>query len=349
MTPGTTAVGLDVVVPTRRRPAARATLKVLACFTSSPSVLDSVARHAGWLEVEFCAEDDQETFYGELPTVDVIWPRAASSISASDLAQAPRLKLIHKLGTGVNTIDVQAATALGIAVATMPGANAPSVAEGTVLLMLAALRRLTALDRATRAGVGWPADPSLGETVRDIETCTVGLVGHGHIAQRVEIIVAAMGATVLHTSTGDDGSAGWRSLPDLLAVSDIVSVHVPLTAATSSLLDADALTAMKPDAVLVNTSRGAIVDEAALVDALRNRRLAAAGLDVFIHEPIRPDNPLLTLDNVVLTPHVSWYTANTIRRYLACGVDNCARLRDGLELANIVNGIATPHARTTSV
>ncbi len=101
---------------------------------------------------------------------------------------------MHKLGAGVNTIDVDTATRLGIAVANMPGANAPSVAEGTVLLMLAALRRLPALDRATRDGSGWPSDPSLGETVRDIGGCTVGLVGYGNIAKRVEAIVAAMGA-----------------------------------------------------------------------------------------------------------------------------------------------------------
>src|SRR4029079_4468540 len=105
---------------------------------------------------------------------------------------------VHKLGAGVNTIAVDAATRLGIAVANMPGANAPSVAEGAGLLILASLRRPTALDRATRDGSGWPSDPSLGETVREIGGCTVGLVGYGNVAKRVETIVAAMGAQVLH-------------------------------------------------------------------------------------------------------------------------------------------------------
>ena len=168
---------------------------------------------------------------------------------------------MHKLGAGVNTIDVDTATERGIAVANMPGANAPSVAEGTVLLMLAALRRLPALDRAIREGRGWPADPELGETVRDIGGCTVGLVGYGNIAKRVGDIVAAMGATVLHTSTRDDGRPGWRPLPELLAASDIVSLHLPLTADTHHLLGRDAMARMKPGAVLVNTSRGAVVDE----------------------------------------------------------------------------------------
>ena len=252
---------------------------------------------------------------------------------------------MHKLGAGVNTIDVEAATRLGIAVANMPGANAASVAEGAVLLMLAALRRLPELDRATRAGTGWPSDPSLGETVRDIGSCTVGLIGYGNIAKRVETIVTAMGADVLHTSTGDDGHPGWRTLPDLLAASDIVSLHLPLAADTSNLLDAAALALMKPSAVIVNTSRGPIIDEDALVDALRGGRLAAAGLDVFAVEPIPADNPLLSLDNVVLTPHVTWYTVDTMRRYLAEAVDNCRRIRDGQALANVVNGVNAPVRR----
>jgi phosphoglycerate dehydrogenase-like enzyme len=317
-------------------------LRVLAHFISGPKVLDFLGPHADWLDVRYCGEDDDDTFYRELREAEVIW-HVLRPISASDLERAPRLRLVHKLGAGVNTIDVEAATALGIAVANMPGANAPSVAEGAVLLMLAALRRLTALDRATRRGAGWPADPALAETVRDIGGCTVGLVGYGNVAQHVETIVAAMGATVVHTSTGDDGSPGWRPLRELVAASDIVSLHLPLTEATSNLLDADALAAMKPDAVLVNTSRGPIVDEAALVDALRSGRLAAAGLDVFAIEPLPPDNPLLALDNVVLTPHVTWYTVDTMRRYLAHGVDNCERLRDGRELAHVVNGIVVPN------
>jgi phosphoglycerate dehydrogenase-like enzyme len=311
-------------------------LKVLAHFVPGEKVTEFLAPEADWLDIRYCPEDDDDTFYRELPEAEVIW-HVLRPISGRDLEKAPRLKLVHKMGAGVNTIDVEAATRLGIAVANMPGANAPSVAEGTVLLMLAALRRLPELDRATREARGWPSDPTLGETVRDIGGCTVGLVGYGNIAKSVEKIVVAMGAHVLHTSTRDDGHPGWRSLPDLLAVSDIVSLHLPLTDATAGMLDRAAITGMKPDAVLVNTSRGAVVDEDALVDALRAGPLAAAGLDVFAVEPIPAGNPLLGLDNVVLTPHVTWYTADTMRRYLEHAVDNCLRLRDGRELANKVN------------
>jgi phosphoglycerate dehydrogenase-like enzyme len=317
-------------------------LRVLAHFVAGDMVHEFLGPEIDWLDIRYCAEDDDATFHHELPEVEVIW-HVLRPLSADDLANAPRCLLVHKMGAGVNTIDVDTATRLGIAVANMPGANAPSVAEGTVMLMLAALRRLTELDRATREGRGWPSDPSLGETVRDIGGCTVGLVGYGNIAKTVETIVTAMGARVLHTSTHDHGHPGWRPLPDLLAGCDVVSLHLPLTDRTTGLLDAAALALMKPDAVLVNTSRGPIVDEPALIAALRTGGLSAAGLDVFATEPVDPDNPLLELDNVVLTPHVTWYTADTMRRYLQHAVDNCRRLRDGGELANVVNGIVVPN------
>lgn len=313
-------------------------VNVLAHFTPGEKVLEIVAPESDWLTIRWCDEDDDDTFYRELPTADVIW-HVLRPLSRTDLERAQHCRLVHKLGAGVNTIDVETATRRGIAVANMPGANAPSVTEGTLLLMLAALRRLPHLDRATREGRGWPSDPTLGETVRDIGDCTVGLIGYGNIATRVETVLRTLGARVLHTSTRDDGLPDWRTLPDLLAASDIVSLHLPLTQATRHLLDREALALMKPGAVLVNTARGPIVDEEALVEALRNGRLAAAGLDVFSVEPVTAGNPLLGLDNVVLTPHVSWYTADTMRRYLEVAIANCRRLRDGHELDNVVNQV----------
>ncbi|KDF00259.1 2-hydroxyacid dehydrogenase [Mycolicibacterium aromaticivorans JS19b1 = JCM 16368] len=312
-------------------------LRVLAHFLPGEKVLDIVAPEADWLDIHWCHEDDDAALHRELPDAEVIW-HVLRPLSGEDLRRAPLLRLVHKLGAGVNTIDVETADELGIAVANMPGANAPSVAEGAVLLMLAALRRLPALDRLTRQGLGWPTDPSLVETVRDIGSCTVGLVGYGNIAKRVERIVVAMGGTVLHTSTADDSTATWRPLPDLLAASDVISLHLPLTAATDKLINRAALDTMKPHAVLVNTSRGGVVDEPALVDALRDGRLAAAGLDVFTEEPVDPGSPLLALDNVVVTPHVTWCTVDTMRRYLINAVDNCRRLYDGRDLVNVVNG-----------
>lgn len=312
-------------------------VKVLAHFLPGDTVADMVEPESDWLDIRWCHEDDDETLHRDLPWADVVW-HVLRPLSGADLRRGGRLRLVHKLGAGVNTIDVDTASELGIAVANMPGANAPSAAEGTVLLMLAAMRRLRELDAATRAGRGWPTDASLGETVRDIGCCTVGLVGYGNIARRVEQIVAAMGARVVHTSTRDDGTPGWRPLPELLRHSDIVSLHLPLTPQTVTLIDRPALESMKPNALLINTSRGGIVDEPALIDALRDGGLAGAGLDVFATEPVDPTNPLLRLDNVILTPHVVWYTQDTMRRYLAEAIDNCRRLRDGQDLVNVVNG-----------
>ncbi len=322
-------------------------VRVLAHFLPGETVLGIVEPEADWLEIRWCHEEDDETLHRALGWADVMW-HVLRPLSGDDLRQGSRLRLIHKLGSGVNTIDVDTATDLGIAVANMPGANAPSAAEGTVLLMLAALRRLPELDRATRAGLGWPTDAGLGETVRDIGGCTVGLVGYGNIARRVEKIVAAMGAEVLHTSTADDGTPGWRTLPQLLTGSDIVSLHLPLTTQTELLIDQAALASMRSTALLINTSRGAIVEEAALADALREGRLAAAGLDVFAEEPVDPANPLLQLENVVVTPHIVWYTKDTMRRYLSAALDNCRRLRDGKDLINVVNPVNPVRNRNRS-
>jgi phosphoglycerate dehydrogenase-like enzyme len=296
-----------------------------------------VAAHADWLDVRWVPEDDDDAFHRELPEAEVIW-HVLRPITGEDLARAPKLKLVHKLGSGVNTIDVETATQRGVAVANMPGTNAPSVAEGTVMMMLAALRRLPQLDRATREGNGWPTDPSLGDQVRDLGSCTVGLIGYGSIAKRVEQILRSMGTTLLHTtSKRDEYNVGWVSLNELLTKSDIVSLHVPLTPQTEGMINAATLAKMKPGAILINTARGAIVDEAALVEALRSGQLAAAGLDVFAEEPVAPDNPLLRLDNVLLTPHVSWYTADTMERYLSAAVENCRRLHDGKSPYFVVN------------
>lgn len=312
-------------------------VRVLAHFQPTANVLKIVTTEQDWLDIRWCQEDDDDLLHRELPHADVVW-HVLRPLAGDDIRRGTRLRLIHKLGAGVNTIAVETASTMGIAVANMPGANAPSVTEGALLLMLAALRRLPALDRLTRAGQGWPSDPTLGETVRDIGSCTVGLIGYGNIAKQLERVLLAMGSNVLHTSTANDGTPSWRSLPELLAQADIVSLHLPLTPDTDRLINHETLAMMKPGSLLVNTARGGVVDEDALLAALTSGHLAAAGLDVFAEEPVRADNPLLALDNVVVTPHVTWYTVDTMGRYLAQAIDNCRRLRDGADLINVVNG-----------
>jgi phosphoglycerate dehydrogenase-like enzyme len=151
-------------------------------------------------------------------------------------------------------------------------------------------------------------------------------------------VLRALGARVLYTATKPkaDAVAEWRELPELLAESDIVSLHVPLTAETERLIHGAALQSMKSGALLINTARGGLVDQNALIEALRSGRLLGAGLDVYDQEPVPADCPLLKMDNVVLQPHVAWLTPETLGRSLAVAMENCRRLRDGEELLHRV-------------
>jgi phosphoglycerate dehydrogenase-like enzyme len=272
-----------------------------------------------------------------LAGAEVLW-HVLVPVGAAEIAAAPRLRLIQKIGVGVNTIDLEAAAAHGIAVANMPGTNSQAVAEMTLLLMLAALRRVASFDRATRAGCGWTLEPETFDELGEIRGRTVGLIGYGAVARLLAPVLTALGARVLHTSKAarPKEAQEWRSLEDLLRESDIVSLHLPLTPETERLIDGARLALMKPGAVLINTARGGLVDEAALAAALRSGRLRAAGLDVFQREPVDGGGPLLGLDNVVVTPHIAWLTPETLDRSLGIAIENCRRVRDGLEILNRV-------------
>ena len=287
------------------------------------------------LAVEPCDEEDDERFLTLLPEAEVIW-HVLKPISADVIARAPKLRLIQKIGVGVNTIDLDAARTRDIPVCNMPGTNSRAVAEMTLLLILAALRRLPLLDRCTRSGLGWSRDPALTDAFGELEGLTVGLVGFGTVSRILAPCLTALGATLIYTARAarPDATASFRSFNQLLAESDVVSLHVPLTSETRGLLDRAGISRMKPGAILVNTARGGLVEEVALVDALRTGRLAAAGLDVFAEEPVRPDNPLLSLDNVVLAPHVAWLTRGTLVRSLEVAVENCRRLGGGEALVH---------------
>jgi phosphoglycerate dehydrogenase-like enzyme len=265
--------------------------------------------------------------------------RSATKVTPDVLAAAPKLRLVQKIGVGVNTIDLDAAEARGVAVCNLPGTNAPAVAELTLLLMLAALRRLPRLDAAVRAGQGWSLDPALQDHFGELGGRTVGLVGYGAVPRLLAPVLLALGCRVLYAArtAKPDALAERRPLAELLAESDVVSLHVPLTPETERMIDAASIARMRPGAVLVNTARGGLVDQAALAEALAGGRLGAAGLDVFAEEPaVDPAEKLFRLDNVVLTPHIGWLTTGTFDRSLALAAENCRRLRDGKELLHRV-------------
>ncbi|HVZ59784.1 MAG TPA: 2-hydroxyacid dehydrogenase [Terriglobales bacterium] len=306
-------------------------MKILLHYSAGPAWLRDIKKLAAQgLDVDCCDELDDQRFYELLPDAEVIW-HALRPITAADIARAPKLRLIQKIGVGVNTIDLEASKARGIAVCNMPGSNARAVAEMALLLMLACLRRLPMVDRATREGRGWKLDPALQDSYGELGGRTVGLVGFGSIPKMLVPILHAAGASVLYTATEPkEGSTEiFRRLPELLKQSDIVSLHVPLTPTSAGMIGREQLASMRPASILINTARGGLVDSAALAEALKSGHIGAAGLDVFATEPVSPTDPLLALENVVLAPHVAWLTTGTLERSLAIAVENCTRLNDG--------------------
>lgn len=250
------------------------------------------------------------------------------------IASAPRLKLIQKLGVGVNTIALDAAREQGVAVCNMPGTNSQAVAEMALSLMMGVLRRTCFFDARTRAGEGWTADPSELDSVGEVAGRTVGLVGFGNSAQRLAPVLSALGAKVVYAArTPRETPYEHWPLERLVAEADIVSLHIPLTDETRASIDP---LAMKPGAILINTARGELVDEARLVQALASGHLRGAGLDVFATEPLPRVSPLAALPNVVLAPHIAWLTPETLVRSLTVAHENCRRLAAGEPLLHQV-------------
>lgn len=282
-------------------------------------------------------EDDEAAFARAMPRVEVLL-HVLKPVTAEVIAASPRLRLVQKLGVGVNTIDLEAARARGIAVCNMPGTNSQAVAEMTLSLLMACLRRTVYFDALTRAGRGWSPDAEVLDATGEVAGRTVGLVGFGQAAQRFTPVLEALGARVIYTArhVHEEAPHAWRSLDDLLAEADVISLHIPLTDETRGLIGSNALARMKPGAILINTARGELVDEVALVDALKSGRLRAAGLDVFAREPTPPDNPLLALPQVVLAPHVAWLTPETLDRSLTVAFENVRRLSTGEPLLHQV-------------
>ena len=313
-------------------------MKAVLQYRASPGFRAQLTRAAPeWLEVFVVDEQDKTAFATQMRDAEVLL-HVLEPVTAQVMTGAPHLRLIQKIGVGVNTIDLDAARGRGIAVANMPGTNSQAVAEMSLALMLATLRRVTTLDRETRRGGGWTLPLDTFDRVGEIGGRTIGLVGYGEVPRRLAPALHALGAKVLYTARTPKGDAiaQWRSFPDLIAESDVISLHVPLVAETANLINAQTIARMRPGVVLINTARGGLVDEQALLAALRSGRIAAAGLDTVAIEPAGADQPLFALDNVVVTPHVAWLTPQTLARSIGIAIENCARLRRGEALLHQV-------------
>ncbi len=306
-------------------------MKVLFHFDAPPALLERTRAACGPdIELIACSETDEARFLALLPTVEVVW-HVLRPLTAAHFEQATRLRLVQKLGIGLNTIALDAAGAHGVAVCNTPGANSRAVAEMALLLMLGTLRRLPELQAVCQAPGGGGPPGALQERLAELGGRTVGLVGFGAVAQLLAAFLTAMGAQVIYSEIAPRPDSPFAHVPldELLGRSDIVSLHVPLTPDTARLIDARRIGLMKRGAILINTARGGLVDEAALRRALEQGHIGAAGLDVFADEPVAPDHPLLKLPNVIGLPHVAWLTAETLDRCLAMAIENCRRLGRG--------------------
>lgn len=268
---------------------------------------------------------------------------AATPLSAATIAAARRLAFVHHQGVGYHdTVATEALAARSIPLALTPGGTTTGVAEHTVLMILAALRRLPFADAELRQGRFHVN--TLRVVSRELQGLTVGLIGAGRIGQAVAGRLKPFGVTILYhdpVRLPPDGEQqlGVRYLPldALLAGSDVVSLHLPATSATRHLIDEAAIARMRPGAFLVNTARGPLVDEAALTRALAEGRLAGAALDVFDPEPPARDNPLFSLPNVVLTPHVAAGTRDAFVEKMRFVFANLRRFWAGQPVENLVD------------
>ena len=242
-------------------------------------------------------------------------------IDEAALAQLPALRVVAKYGVGLDGLELEALRRRGIRLGWRGGVNRRAVAELVIAFAIALLRGIPAAEAELRAGA-WP--PHRG---RELTGRTVGIVGCGHVGKDVARLVAAFGCRILGNDILDIRAPGIEQvvLEDLLRRAEVVTLHVPLDASTRGMIDAKRLALMRTDAVLINAARGGIVDEAALADALTANRIAGAALDVFEREPPSPDNPLLRVPNLILTPHVGGSTEESI---LAMGRAAIAGLSD---------------------
>jgi phosphoglycerate dehydrogenase-like enzyme len=253
-------------------------------------------------------------------------------LSDEMLLEANRLKLVQLMSVGYDTFNLAGARAARIPVAVNGGANAIAVAEHAIMLLLATMKRLAELNAGVQAGAWRGAQPRLYE----IWSSTIGIVGMGRIGQQVAERLQNWGATLVYYDPFRPGPERERALgvtylplDELLRTSDAVTIHVPLSDDTRRLIDARALGLMKATAVLVNTARGELVDEGALVEAIRSQRIGGAGLDVLSQEPPPKDHPLFGLPNVILTPHVAGPTWQSWPRRFGNCYANIARVERG--------------------
>jgi D-3-phosphoglycerate dehydrogenase len=308
-----------------------------AGFASYALERDGAASIGARLEVRQCVTEDEVIELAR--DADGLIVRL-QPVTARVLDALPRCRVVARYGTGYDTIDVEAATTRGVIVANVVGFGVHEVAEHAIALLLAGLRRIVAHDRAVRAGA-W--DIGQADPIHRITGSTLGLVGYGRIARAVQAKLAGFELRTLaydpFVPAADVLAAGAVpvDLPTLLRESDLISIHAPLTPATRHLVDADALRLVKPTAVLANTARGALIDTPALIAALEEGRLAAAGLDVHETEPLPLDDPIRRCERAIVLDHAGWYSEESIGALQQGAIDAVTAVLAGRRPDSVVN------------
>ncbi|MFD2924895.1 2-hydroxyacid dehydrogenase [Halobacillus naozhouensis] len=272
---------------------------------------------------------------------------ATEKLDEDILSRAKQARFIQKTGIGVDNINLEAAEKYQLPVANTPGANAAGVAELTILMILSLYRKLPLLNQETKSGkwLMWKLRPSSFE----MEGKTHGFIGFGNIGRETARRSRALGTNVVYydkfqapAETERELDAAYLPLEEVLKTSDIISLHIPFVPETKRLIGARELQLMKSNTVLINVSRGGIVDEKALAEALNNEVIAGAGIDVWETEPPELAHPLLKLENVIATPHIGAGTRDTLNRVLRMAFENIKRVDEGNAPNFVVNGVGKP-------
>ena len=298
------------------------------------------------VELRLAPAVDHATLRREAAAADVMIVRAF--LPADIFDHTPRLLASVRQGAGVDMIPVDAATAHGVIVSNVPGVNAQTVAEYCVAQFLLQGRRIGRMDSTLRRE-GWAVARALADDVPELHGKTVGIVGVGHIGTRLAAICHhGLGMRVLGYQRRLDrlpAIVEAAALDRIFTDSDFIALCCPLTPETRHLVDARRIALMKPKAILVNVARGPVVDQAALVAALRERRIGGAGLDVFEQQPLLPGDPLFELDNVVLTPHLAGMSVESMQRTSVIAAEDTLRILAGEKPVNFFNPEVWPAAQ----
>ena len=316
-------------------------------------ILDGYTENPGdlsWSELEKLGEltvydrtslTDEEEIAARIDNADILLNNK-TPVSAAALDKNPGVKYMSVLATGYNIVDVEAARARGIPVSNVPAYGTAAVAQFAIAMLLEICHHVAHHSETVHAG-RWEQSPDWcywDYPLIELQGKTMGIIGFGRIGQQTGRIAKAMGMNILATGSRPTDSgreiAEYVELDELLARSDVIALHCPLFPSTQGIISRENIAKMKDGVILLNNSRGPLIDEQALADALNSGKVYAAGLDVVSTEPIRGDNPLLKAKNCFITPHISWAPKESRQRIMDCTVENIKAFLDG-EPVNVVN------------